>query len=227
MTNQTSAPSPAPAETQSTPSPDDSLKAIASEFTVEEQARQFTATPSHPAQFQPQAYQPPVQHVPDPVVDKDAYVAWANAQLAAQNQFQSALREVTTEISAIKQERIQQKVNADVDRAVQTVGQTLKGVDPDLIESFLNLEYSKNPSFQRIFDNRDKNPTAYERALKVVADKYASKVQIKVDPRLAENVRAAQSSQRTMATTQSPSNEWANLSPKEFEEMWLRTKRGF
>lgn len=213
MAEETPAPSPAPAETVSTPSPDDSLKAIASEFTVEEQARQFTATPPAP-QVQPQVY------APDPVTDSEGYKTWIAQQAQAQQQMMNALSQVSTEVQSFKQMQMQQKVNADVDRAVSIVNQKLK-VDPDYAEALLNVEYSKNPSFKRIFDNREKNPLAYEKALNVLSDKLYSKVQVRQDPQLAENIRAAQSSQRTMATTKQPSpTEGVPDDPREFERWW-------
>lgn len=216
MADKTPAPSPAPAETVNTPSPDDSLKAIASEFTVEEQARQFTATPQPVQQPAPQ----PQVYAPDPVTDTEGYKTWIAQQAQSQQQMMNALSQVSTEVQSFKQMQMQQKVNADVDRAVSIVNQKLK-VDPDYAEALLNVEYSKNPSFKRIFDNREKNPYAYEKALGVLADKLYSKVQVRQDPQLAENIRAAQSSQRTMATTKQPGpTDGVPDDPREFERWW-------
>ena len=224
MTEQTAAPSPAPAESINTPSPDDALKSIASEFTVEEQARQFTATPYVQPQPQP-AFTPPAPFIPDPVTDAEGYRAWVHQQIQAQSQVQSEIRQVTSELSQLRQERVQQKVNADVDRAVQIVNQKLK-VEPDLAEALLNMEYAKNPTFRRIFDNRDKNPIAFDKALGVLSDKFHSKVQVRQDPQLAENVRAAQSSQRTMATTKqnSQQEEIGNMSDADFQRWWSQNR---
>ena len=225
MTDQTTAPSPAPAETTSTPSPDDSLKAIAAEFPIEEQANKFTASPS----VAPQTYAPTPtpQYVPDPVTDQEAYKAWAMSQTQKYTQLDSALREVTGKITAFEQRAQQQKVDADVDRAVKIVNAKSK-VDSDLVEAMLNLEYAKNDSFKRIFDNRDKNPAAFEKALGVMADKFADRFKVRQDPQIAENVRAAQSSQRTMATTkqQSQADEAARLNGPEFDAYWSRLISG-
>ena len=230
MTDSTPAPSPAPAETSNTPSPDDSLKAIASEFTVEEQASQFTATPSvapTPPPAPVYAPTPVPQHVPDPVTDQEGYRNWALAQSQRYQQLDTTLREVSSKMSAFDQRMQQQKIDADVDRAINIVNSKWK-VDKDFAEIHLEHEYRKNPSFKRIWDNRDRNPEAFERALKVVADKRSSMFQIKQDPQIAENVRAAQSSQRTMATTkqQTQNDDWANLTPAEFDARWGRLTSG-
>lgn len=231
MTDSTPAPSPAPAETSNTPSADDSLKAIASEFTVEEQANQFTATPSVPAPspVPTPAYAPTAQpqYVPDPVTDQEGYKAWVVAQGQRYQQLDTTLREVSSKISAFDQRMQQQKIDADVDRAINIVNSKWK-VDKDLAEVHLEHEYRKNPSFKRIWDNRDRNPEAFERALKVVADKRAAMFQVRQDPQIAENVRAAQSSQRTMATTkqQSQTDEAAKLSGPEFDAFWSRLISG-
>ena len=221
MSDSTPAPSYAPAETTVTPSPDDSLKAIASEFMVEEQARQFTATPSAPAPT------PQVQYIPDPVTDQDGYKAWALMQSQRHQQLDTTLRDVSSKITAFEQRMQQQKIDADVDRAVDIVNQQWK-VEKDFAEVHLEHEYRKNPSFKRIWDNRDRNPEAFEKALKVVAEKRSAMFQVRQDPQIAENVRAAQSSQRTMATTakQRPEDEAPN-DPREFDAWWRAKARGF
>lgn len=228
MTDSTPAPSAAPAETTPAPSHDDSLKAIASEFTVEEQANQFTATPSVPqAPAAAYAPTPPPQYVPDPVTDQEGYKAWVLAQSQRHQQLDSTLREVSSKISAFEQRIQQQKIDADVDRAIEIVNKHWK-VDKDLAEVTLEHEYRKNPSFKRIWDNRDRNPEAFEKALKVVAEKRSAMFQVRQDPQIAENVRAAQSSQRTMATTvkQRPEDEVPD-DPREFDAWWRAKARGF
>lgn len=230
MSDLNSAPSPAPAETVSTPSHDDSLKAIASEFTVEEQASQFTATPSVQSPAPAPAYAPTAQapqYVPDPVTDQEGYKAWVMAQTQGYSRLDSAIRDVSNKINAFEQQTQQQKINADVDRAIEVVNKHWK-VDRDLAEVHLEHEYRKNPSFKRIWDNRDRNPEAFEKALKVVAEKRSTMFQVRQDPQIAENVRAAQSSQRTMSTTtkQRPGDD-APDDPREFDAWWRTQARGY
>lgn len=219
MSDEKPAQSEAPAENTTSPSPEDSLSTIAKEFTVEEHAKQFTATPQTQQQQPSQPYQG--QYVPDPVVDQEGYKHWAMQQYQRSQQYESSMRDLSSKLTAIEQRFQQQEVDADVGRAVKTVNQKLK-VDDDLAEALLNIEYNKNPSFKHIWDNRKKNPGAFDKALNVLSDKLYSKVQVRQDPQLAENVRAAQSSQRTMATTKQPNQteEWDGLSPREFDEKW-------
>lgn len=220
MPDQTPAPSPAPAEPINTPSPDDALKSIASEFHVEEQAKSFTATP------QPQQPNQVPFVVPDPVVDSAAYQAYAQALVQKSSQMENSIREATSKIDAFDQMFRQQKVDADVGHAVQVVNQKLK-VDNDLVEALLNIEYNKNPSFKRIWENRDRNPDAYQKALGIVADKLSSKVQVRQDPQLMENVRAAKSAQQTMATMKPGNQEEVPDDPRAFDSWWHTKKRGY
>lgn len=225
MNEQTPAPSPAPAEPQATPSPDDSLKSIANEFTVEEQANQFTAKPAQPQVSQPQDVQL-IDFAPDPVTNPEGYKQFMRSQFQAQQQVQSVLRDISTKVSKFEQTWEEQRLNAEVDSAVQIVNQKLK-VEPVLAEALLNVEYKQNPTFRRIWDNRDRNPEAYKKALGVLADKLYSKVQVRQDPQLAENVRAAQSSQRTMATTkQSRPEDDVPEDPRDFDRWWMDKMRG-
>jgi len=220
MADNNSAPSPAPAETVSTPavSPDDALHSIASEISIEEQVKTFNATPAYQPQqpFQSQPY------APDPVTDSEGYKRWAAQQAQQFQSLDTTLREVSTKISAFEQMQQQQKVNAEVDKAVQLVNQKAK-VDPDIVEAMLNVEYTKNPSFKKIFDNRDRNPMAYQKALGVIADKISSKFQVRTDPQIAENVRAAQASQRTMSVTNKTNDlmdQVGNMTDLEFQRWW-------
>lgn len=220
MNDQIAAPSPEPAESVSTPS----LEDLSKEF-VEEQAQSFTAQPSAP-QFQSPQYQPQFE-APDPVTNQDGYKAWVLAQNQRSQQLDGTLRTLADKFTAFEQRIQQQKIDADVDRALGIVNQKWK-VDKDLAEVHLEHEYRKNPTFKRIWDNRDKNPVAFEQALKIVADKRSAMFQVRQDPQIAENVRAAQSSQRTMATTkqQTQNDDWKNLSPAEFEQRWSRLVTG-
>ena len=218
-------PSPEPAEsTQATPSPDDSLNSIANEFPVEEQAKQFTAQPQvQQSQFQAQ---PQISDfAPDPVTNPEGYKAFMRASFESQQQVQSALREMTSRFNQFEQTIQEQKVNAEVDAAVQTVNSKLK-VDPMLTEALLNVEYKQNPSFKRIWDNRQKNPEAFKKGLEVLANKLYQKVQVRQDPQLAENVRAAQTSQRAMSTTKNAQQEEVPKDPREFDRWWAAQVRG-
>lgn len=223
MTDTTSAPSPAPAETSSTPSPD--LNSIAKEFSVDEQANQFTARPAVQPQTQTQPTIAPPYTPPDPVIDPEGYKAHVAYQAQLNQRLEGTLRELDNRFKTYEQTIQQQKVDADVDAAVKIVNGKLK-VDPDLAEIALEREYRKNPAFKHIWDNRDRNRPAFEKALNVLADKLSPTFAVRTDPQLAENVRSAKSSQQTMATTQAKS-EYDDVpeNPREFDAWW-RQKRG-
>jgi hypothetical protein len=219
----TPAPSDKPAENQVTPSP--SLEDISKEFTVEEQANKFSAKPAQP---KPQPTQQTQVYVPDPLLDSEGYKAYAAQQVQYTQRLEGSLRELSSRFAAYEQTIQQQKLDADVDSAVNVVNKKWN-VDKDLAEITLEREYRKDKTFQFIWDNRHRNPVAFQKALDVIASKKADLFSVKQDPQLAENVRAAKSAQQTMATTkQANSNdEWANLSPREFAEQWERKKRGY
>lgn len=227
MSDETPAQSPAPAETTQTPS-SPSLEEISKEFSVEEQARQFQATPSvAPYQARPESppYAPP--YVPDPVTDPDGYKRYVLTQQQVMTGVQTQTQQVLSKLEAFERAQTQQKIDADVNRAVSRLNEKLKA-DPDLVEATLEVQYRKDPTFKFIWDNRDRNPQAFEKALDALAVKLGPRFQVKQDPQLTENQRAAQASQRTMATTQKTNelDEVAKMSQADFESWWHRTKLG-
>lgn len=219
--------SPAPAETtQTTQEPSTpSLEEISKEFSVDEQARQFQATPTvAPPVYQP-PQQPPQFNVPDPVIDPEGYKRYVWRQEQLMSGVQSQTQQVLSKLNALEQERTQQKIDADVNRAVSKVNEQLKS-DPELVEAMLEVEYRKNPTFKFIWDNRDRNPQAFDKALNAIAGKIGPKFQGRHDPQLTENQRAAQASQRTMATTQKTNEleDVARMSQADFDQWWHRQK---
>ncbi len=202
------------------------LEDIAKEFSVDEQITNFTAQPNQQVQ---QPYQPPSdpgQYVPDPVTDPEGYNRYTQQQQVVTNQVQGTLRELNNRINQFEQQTELAKVDADVQKAVVHVNQKL-GVDPELAEIALEKAYRNDPSFQRIWNNRDKNPAAFKKALDVVADKYQTLFNIQTDPQLVENQRAAKASQKTMATTakEHADDKWENLSDAEFEQQWSAVRQ--
>lgn len=222
MTDQTQQ-SNTPAETTAAPQP--SLEDISKEFSVEEQTRSFTAQPQPSYTPQP-AYQPAPQ-IPDPVLNPDAYAQYVWQQNPLVSQLGNTVQEVTAKLQAFEQQQTQAKLEADVNRAVTKVNEKLK-VDPMLAEAALEAEYRRNPTFKHIWDNRDRNPAAFDRALDVISNTLASRFAVRTDPQLLENQRAALSSQRTMATSPQSSQamDALKMPQGEFESWWESTKRG-
>lgn len=223
-TDNTPAQSPQPAETTTQQPSTPSLEEISREFSVDEQASKFQATPSVP-QFQPPQQQAPQPFVPDPVVDPEGYKrAWLLNQQQLTG-FQSQTQQVLSKLEAFEKAQQQQRIDADVNRVVTRVNEKLQA-DPDLVEAALEVEYRKNPTFKFIWDNRDRNPGAFEKAIDAITTKLGPKFQTRHDPQLTENQRAAQASQRTMSTTQK-NDQFADalrMADGEFDAFWNQLK---
>lgn len=228
MENQTPAPSATPAESQNTPSTP-SLDDIASTLSVEEQANQFASTVpvNQPQQtYQPQ-YRPQQQfEAPDPITNPEGYRQYMSQQYETVNKLNSVLEQVSDKMTAWERTQAEQRINKDVETAVQKVNAKLN-VDPDMAEVALELEYRKNPSFKKIWDNRARNPQALEKALDIVSQKLQGKFSVRQDPNIANNLRAAKASQQSMATSRTPGvNDGIPNDPREFEAFWSRLVNG-
>ena len=210
-----------PTESVEQQAPAPSLDDIAKEFSVEEQVSQFQAQPEQ----QGQQYQ---QYIPDPISDPDQYNQYVRQQSSAMDNVSKTVKELSEKLSAHENRMVQQQVEADLNRAVATVNKKL-GVENEMAEIALRMEYEKNPSFQKIWDNRNKNPQAFEKALDVVADKYSQKFSVRQDPQLTANQMAAKKSLQTMnkSPAEDHNSKWDNMAPGEFEREWERMKRGY
>lgn len=223
MEQVTNQPSAAPVETAAPEAPTQTLEDIANGLTVEQQAQNFVSSvqPQYQQpQYQPQPQQPSF-NAPDPVTDPDGYRAFMAAQYQNLNQFGTSLQEISQKIGSWERMQAEQKINQDVDRAVEKVNEKLK-LEPDMVEVALEMEYRKNPSFKKIWDNRDRNPLALDRALDILSGKISSKFQVKADPQLAENIRAAKSAQLTSANPGQSNNsdDPATWDQARFERFW-------
>lgn len=219
----------APVETAAPAAEAPTLEQIAKELSVEEQAQQFTSTvPSQP-QYQPQTFQAPqyqAQYAPDPVTDPEGYRAFMSSQLNTVTQLNQTLQSVNDRMSNWEKTQQEQKIERDINTAVTKVNAKLN-VDPFVTEALLQGTYRSDANFRRIWDNRDRNPGALEKALDVLSQKYVSQFSVKQDPKIAQNLQAAKVSQQTMATTQKPGmNDGVPQDPMEFQRYWDRLISG-
>ena len=219
-----------PETQQSTETPPETLENIAKEFSVEDQANQFNAQPQ--AQAAPVApARPNVASAPDPITDPDGYRSYMAAQASASEQIANLLGTVHQRLEKFERSQMQQKVEADLKFAVSKVNEKLK-VDPLLAEIALEKMYRTDENFKRIWDHRDKNPQAYQKALDVIAHKLAPTFAVRQDPQLTENQRAAQASTRTMATNKQVDYDprhkglYEPESQADFDAAWAAIKRG-
>ena len=212
-------------QTQQTQTLDDVYK----QFNVDEAASSFQPR-REPQQPQVQPAQggiqsQPSQPMPDPVTDLDGYQRWLASQNAS---VQNSLYAVTTELQALRAERVKSKEETDIKNAVSRFRQTAgEDVDEDMAEVALGLRAKKDPKFLSVYVNRDKNPNAWNAAIVAFANEFKSKHQFKVDPAIAEAQRAAKASIGSQATEKDgePTGDdkrFANKSGREFDAEWQR-----
>jgi len=146
-------------------------------------------------------------------------------QAFAQNTVVNELSGIKNEIETYKQQMAKQKLETDLGNAVKRVNEKLN-VDPVMAEALLDIEYRKNPSFQKIWNHRDSNPAAFQKALDVIANKLAGTVATRTNDQLVENVRAAKTSQQALATApkEDPYGDVGNMNEAEFNRWWSQQK---
>ncbi len=201
--------------------PEVTMADVAKKYNVEEAVKSFTAQPA-PPQPQPQPqYQP--QYTPDPLVDLDGF----NKHYLNQNQqILGAVTEVARSVQEIRQEREQQVLNAEIKQAVSRVNERVN-IDPTYTEILLEKEYRSDPMFKRIWDNRHSNPTALNEALDVISRKAHKVFQVRSDPQLVENTRAAKASQGASASKKGSSEvDVMSMTDNEFDQYAERIKQG-
>ena len=182
---------------QSSSEQSQTLDQVYQQFNVEAEAQSF-----HPQKEQVQQQAAPVQQnpaVPDPVLDPSGYKAWSSQQ----SQFvQQALSQIQGKLSQFERERLVQREEADIKSAVQQFKTVVGDVDEDIAEVALGQKARKDPKFLTVYQNRSKNPQAWNAAVKAYANEFKGKNQFKVDPQIAENQRAAKQSIQGSQTTQ-------------------------
>jgi hypothetical protein len=189
--------------------------------TLEQLASQFQVPQAAPA------YQPAAPTAPQPpkFESQEDAAEWQAKQLA---DVSSKLNLVTADLDAKKaQEHIETQEKA-VNKAIESIKQHVDMPD-EFVEGMLHVKYARDTNFRKIFDNRDQNPGAYQRALNVVAGDLKSKAQWQSDPQATENNRAMQELQKSAnrAPTVDDSNKrYKELSAPDFDREWERLKRG-
>jgi hypothetical protein len=82
----------------------------------------------------------------------------------------------------------------------------------------LDAKAREDGRFKALFENRSKNPAAWNNALKAVGREFAADLSVKVDPALVAANRARKLAQSQMATTDGPKSdteEWESMSAAE------------
>jgi hypothetical protein len=217
-------------ETPSEAAPTQTLEEVYKQFNVDDAAQQFTAQPvqNTPPQNYPPAYQPPVQtSIPDPITDPGAYQQYMLASQQQNSALGQTINQLNSKLTQIEKERQQQVIDADIGKAVAKVNSKVKA-DPLMVELALEKKAREDMRFMKIWDNRHKNPKAWDAALEAVTNELQGKFSVRTDPQLTENQRALKASQRGMATSnQSKDDGWDNLSDSEFDKKWREAKNSF
>lgn len=212
-------PSPAPAATPAapaapaTPEPQSSpLEKVYTDFNIEAEAEKFQ--PQSPTPAQPAAPAPAPFKAPDPF---DPNFGAYQAQLAnGVSALHQSLQQTQQKLTQLDQQLNRRQVEADIKQAATTISEKA-GIKPRIAEVAMEAKAREDPRFLQVWNNRHKNPKAFEAAINALSVEFAHEYAVKQDPQLAENQRAVAASRQTMATTQktSDADEWAAMSPTE------------
>lgn len=220
MTTETEVP-----QTTETPAPEVTLDDVYKEFNVApEVERPAPVTPA------PQPTTPQVD-LPD-FYDADRIKAWAVAQASQSSALQAQVQQLTGVVSNAQREAQKVLLERDISQAVETINETVQLPDTQkkLIEYALEDKARSDPRFKQLWDNRGRNPIAWNKALTAVRKEIADTFSVKADPQIAANRRALRESQASSATTQAGSEEpsWmsAPSNSPEFQRGWNNMMNG-
>ncbi len=191
------------------------------EPTLEDVYKTLEAEPSAPAapvdtpQYTPPVYTP--TQVPDPY-DADNFKAYLAQQAQGVAATQDAVRQLSSFLNQQQQREAIAALQKDLSQAVETVNAKVGHPNQKVIEAMLDAEARSDTRFKSIWENRTKNPEAWNRAVNAFANKAVKEFDFKVDPALADAQRARKLAQSKMATTDAPQSEveeWESMSADE------------
>lgn len=195
-------------ETTTEPTLEDVYKSAETELQTVARPEVQTAT-----QTATQTAAPATPFIPDPY-DTKAFKAYLAEQAKGQATMQEALRQVAGLLTEEKQKEAKAALDADLKSAVDTVNEVVGHPKPKVIEAMLDAKAREDGRFKALWENRSKNPAAWNNALKAVAREFATDLSVKVDPALQASQRARKIAQSQMATTEGPKSEveeWESL----------------
>lgn len=197
------------------------LEQVYKDYSIEDTASTFQ--PQSPTPAQPPAA-PAAPKVPDPFSPEFAEYQKALTQSAVSTQ--SALHELKGQFTAFQRQLQQQRVDADIKQAVGVITEEAK-IDPTIAEVALEAKARQDPRFLKVWNDRSKNPAAYNAAVKAFAKECQERYTVRQDPQLVENQLAVKKSQQAMATTHktSDADEWASMTPAERQAKVAQIRR--
>ena len=163
--------------------------------------------------------------IPDPF-DTENFKAFLAREAAGKTELEKAVRAMANHLSAKAQQEVVATTRADIDKAVGAINEVVNYPKPKVIEAALDGMVREDPRLKAIWNNRGKNPGAWNNALKIVTKQIAEDFSVKVDPSLVAAQRARKESQKQMATTAndsgaSPLEERLGAAQgEEFEREW-------
>ena len=198
-------------QTEQQPAPEDkpkeTLEDLYSQYSVNEPAPQ---TAVHPTE-------------PQPAENLDTAT---QPNLAA---FMQELARDRAERAQEREERMRKADEADFRDAVATLGKNaeLQGKDK-MLRGYLISKASEDSRLRALWENRKENPTAWNRALKIMSDEVKEEFVVP-NPQLEENQRAMEVSQQSASSSAPPKpkqeEEVMRMNPAEFEQFWRRLAR--
>lgn len=209
MSEETAAPV---AETKPTPEP--TLEDVYKEAETAAPAAPVN-TPQYTPSTATQTYTPP--QVPDPY-DSDNFKAYLSQQAQGVAATQDAVRQLAGFLNQQQQREAQAVLQKDLSQAVETVNAKVGHPNPKVIEAMLDAEARSDTRFKALWENRSKNPDAWNKAVGAFANKAVKEFDFKVDPALADAQRARKLAQSKMSTTDAPQSEveeWESMSVEE------------
>ena len=111
------------------------------------------------------------------------------------------MKQIAGFLTAQQQKAAMETTRADIEKAVGAINEVVNYPKPKVIEAALDGMVREDPRLKAIWNNRGKNPGAWNNALKIVTKQIADDFSVKVDPSLVAAQRARKESQKQMATT--------------------------
>lgn len=158
--------------------------------TLDDVYREFNVGTTQPAQEEkpePRASEP---EPPDPSTDPDRFSKYLSQQNQALKQKVDLLEQQTRETSSWLNKSVQEKEKSDFDSTVGSMTKELQGVPEKVIKAELMVEAQSDPRFLQLWQNRNNNPKAMQKALSVISQRLREEFAEKTDSQLAENQRA-------------------------------------
>lgn len=200
---------------------------------LEDVFKQYSVTePQETPSPQPQPRtdpQPQAPHIPDPALDPDGFKRYEATRAADSQALRQSFDKLAEHITRSEVERRREREEADIKKAVGFLQEKAPGVDPDVLEVYLGAQAKKDPRLLAVWQNRSKNPKAWDAALKAIGNDAAAKFSIRTDGQLVENQRAMKTAQQHMATAQpepSKTEQIGKLQGAAFDREFERIRNG-